>query len=480
MPRRPALVRPIALTLLGLLVLGGVAVAIVLVGLPGLQALHQPASGAERGAPPVDKGVNLVKDQADVIQVERDVISRLGIKAGAVDKARPRKLELSGSLALDPQTLARVRARFGGEIVEITQVPDEAASRAKGQTVLRPLRPGDRVGANDRLAIIYSKELGEKKSELVDAVSQLRLDEKSLKGLQDLLRKGDTSPQRVREQERQVETDRVAVDRAERTLRLVYGLEQKEINRIKDEVAELRDPEARRRREQDADWARADVKSRQGGVIVEKNVVVGDIVDTTLDLFKVADVDRLAVWAHAYEEDLPALQDYEQKLKEQGKQVPWSVRLKANPNAPPVDGHIQQIKYIVDPAQHTVLVEGVVPNSDGRLRAGQSISATVELPAAEGEVAIPIGALVEDGKDSIAFVLLNPDAGPKEPLRYQMRRLVVTRRGHDFAQVRSEPGPEEKKRGLRGLDLGQQVVVSGALELKAALEDLQPAAKPPK
>jgi cobalt-zinc-cadmium efflux system membrane fusion protein len=315
--------------------------------------------------------------------------------------------------------------------------------------------------------VLYSKDLGEKKSELVDAISQLNLDKKSLKNLQELLRNGGTSPQRVLEQERQVETSRVAVERAERTLRLVYRLEQKELDIVKAEAERLRDPEARRQLEKDKDWARADVVTRQGGVIVEKNVVAGDIVDTTIDLFKIADTDHLAVFAHAYEEDLQPLQDYEALLKKNGKQVPWTVRLKAQRDSKGLEGRITQIGMVVDPAMHTVLIMGMVPNPDGRMRAGQFITATVALPAADDEVAIPIGALVEDGRESIVFVRVNQD----EPPRYQIRRVVVTRRGQEFAQVRSELTSAELDKGLKPLDLKQRVVTSGALELKAALED---------
>jgi cobalt-zinc-cadmium efflux system membrane fusion protein len=120
-----------------------------------------------------------------------------------------------------------------------------------------------------------------------------------------------------------------------------------------------------------------------------------------------------------------------------------------------------QIGQIVDPTQHTALVMGTIPNPAGELRAGQFIKATVLLPPAGDAVSIPIGALVEDGKESIVFV--QPD--PKEN-RFVMRHVSVTRRGLDEAEVRA---------GV--LREGERVVRSGSLELKAALEDLQAAAK---
>ena len=50
-----------------------------------------------------------------------------------------------------------------------------------------------------------------------------------------------------------------------------------------------------------------EVRSPLDGVILEKNIALGDLVDTNLDLFKIADLSRLRVMAHAYEEDLPLL-----------------------------------------------------------------------------------------------------------------------------------------------------------------------------
>jgi cobalt-zinc-cadmium efflux system membrane fusion protein len=50
-----------------------------------------------------------------------------------------------------------------------------------------------------------------------------------------------------------------------------------------------------------------DVVAPLDGVIIERNVALGELVDTTSDLFKVADLSRLGVLAHAYEEDLPTL-----------------------------------------------------------------------------------------------------------------------------------------------------------------------------
>jgi cobalt-zinc-cadmium efflux system membrane fusion protein len=192
-------------------------------------------------------------------------------------------------------------------------------------------------------------------------------------------------------------------------------------------------------------------------------------------------MDVLTVWAHAYEEDLPALR----ALPEDQKR--WTVRITSDPTAPPVTGTIDKIGYIVDPTQHTALVTGRIENPGDQLRAGQFITATVELPPPAQVVAVPIGALVEDGDQSIVFVRTDPNRD-----EYQMRQVQVVQRRREVAYVRwmrpdwvllsawVPPGaPLNRAAGtLSDLPLVEPevtVITSGALLLKSALDDLQSA-----
>ena len=52
-------------------------------------------------------------------------------------------------------------------------------------------------------------------------------------------------------------------------------------------------------------------------------------------------------------------------------------------------GEFDQIGRIIDPNQHTALVMGWVDNAQGQLRVGQFITATIDLPTGQHEVAVP-------------------------------------------------------------------------------------------
>jgi cobalt-zinc-cadmium efflux system membrane fusion protein len=430
-------------------------------------------------APPVVQLVQaeLVDGRHDTIRLPADVVSRLGVKTQAAKPASDRRpLELSGSLAFDSNRLARVHSRFAGEVVELGRVADTNSPFATAGATHHHVRYGDRVDRDQLLAIVWSKDLGEKKSELVDTLSQLRLDQETLTRLEELARSGATSEANVRQARRNYEADLTAVARAERTLR-VWRLPDAEIDAVKEEADRIRQRKGQRDKDKERDWARVEVRAPFAGVVVEKNLNIGDIVDTSQDLFRIADVSHLAVWAHAYEENLPAL------LALSPQERCWEVRLEADPGAPSIRGTIEDIGYVVDPNQHTALVFGHVENKptdeknngDGPLRTGQFVTATIRLPPPSGVVAVPATALVEDGHDSIVFVQEDPARS-----EYTMRRVAVDTRLTNTILVRSRLTAHENDLILKPLRAEEKVVVQGAVELKAALEDMQSASRPAK
>jgi cobalt-zinc-cadmium efflux system membrane fusion protein len=458
-----------------LVVLGIAAAAWPHVGLPPVKDWSlkdwwkKPAPGSSSADAPHESSAELVPGKPDTLRLPPEVVKRLGVQTAKARRAtETRPLELSGSLVLDPSHLARVHSRFPGEVVEIADAAGTSESSSPLKTVSRPLRYGDHVAKGQLLAVVWNTDLGNKKSDLVDAISQLRVDEQWLTAQTKVYNEGAASEATWRQAKRNVETDLNRVAAAERTLR-VWRVPEEEIQAVKQEAARIVQRQGKRDPEKEKAWARVEVRAPFDGVIVEKNVAFGDIVDTSSDLFKVANLARLTVWAHVFEEDLPALQNL---TPEQRK---WKVRLQAEPTAPPLVGTIDVIGYVIDPNQHTAVVMGQVDNPEGRLRSGQFITAIVDLPPSPGEVALPTPALVEDGVTSVVFV--QPDLD--KPV-FTQQQVAVARRGREVIHLRSHLRPEEEKKGIKALPPGTPIVTAGAVELKAALEDLQATAKQPK
>ncbi len=301
----------------------------------------------------------------------------------------------------------------------------------------------------------------------MDALVQLELDRKRLALRQKLYDDGNLPLDTLNQTKRDVMADQSAADRAERTLR-IWNVPDGEIKAVKEEAKEVGLRGASRDKEKEQLWARSQMIAPRDGTIVERNVGIGEYVaDNTTNLFTIADVSRMLVLAHPPEDQLPAL------LARLNLSRDWTLRMVG---LPPLEARIEEVSFILDPNQHTAVVKGYINNPDRILRAGQFVSASVALPPPDGVVEVPLTALAEDGRQS--FVFIQPDLNQWV---YTLRRVLVANRFESTAFVRSrlttdqeKITPQEAEQGLllpQPLRPGDRVLISGVLELRAALED---------
>lgn len=469
---------------LALLAAGSVA-AIMYLGLPSIQDLLNPKPAAvEPEKPPLAR---LAPHNNQAILLPEDVAKKLGIETVTAQKATStRPLAFDGYLGYDPNQTVTINTLFTGQIEKLIDYPDPAASLS-GETVERPVQFKDTVKKNQVLAVLYSKDLGEKKSELVNAWSQYNLDQKYYEEFEQLYKRGLTSEANVLQYRAAVQQDLNAVDKARRTL-AVWQVSEEDMEALQQEAERLLKMNVSERaqfkeQKKASNWAKVEIKAPFEGIVVEKNIAPGQIVDPTKDLYKIARPDHMVVYAHAYEDALPAL------LQLRPEDRRWKVRVNADPNLDLPEGRITTIGS-VDPNQHTVPLMGTVPNPlDARgerpLISGQFVTATLQIPAGPQEVAIPTAALIEGSGDSV--VLIQPD--PHVPL-YELRRVNVLRRTRDVVVLRwmdpssavhllgapagglaADPARSASFRGQ--VNPGQRVVTNGSLLLLSELMDLQ-------
>ncbi len=456
--------------------LGALACVLIVMLLPAL-GLPGPLDWFNKTPPPV---ASASEDNADTalpvngdpngVELGKEVKEQLAIQvAKAESPTLGRQLVLSGSLNFDPDLLAQVHPRFSGEVIEIGPYIPPGTTRPSD----RALSFGDPVREGQLLAVIWSKDLGEKKNDLIEGLAKLWTDQKSLKALEDLYREGAGAEANVRLQKGVVAADFSAVDRARNALR-IWRLTDKEIQEVEDnakavynERTKALDAKGEKTTPSGGDWtqwARTEVRANFSGTIVERNVAkTGELVDVTATLFKIADLRKLLALAYAYEEDLPDLLRLPQP-------IPWQVRAATNaPEGVLTSSGVNLIGPSIDPNQHTALLMGHVdnPGPDYPLRAGQFITATISLPAPDNVVAIPSSAVVETGAESIVFV--QPDR--TKPI-YSMRRVAVTKRYPTEINVLSKLLREDGA-DYSPLHPGEWVVTEGAILLKATLDDVQ-------
>lgn len=478
--------------ILALLALGGFLLHILGVPIPGI---HQENRIEEIPLKTEPSGVKLLKnaDQSISLVVPDEVADALGIRRKGLEmvsdarvSTEKRPLVMSGSTALDPVRLWRVRIRFpSAQVIEFGKVKVvNPNSASPGTEETRELRPDDRVKKGDLLMVLHSVDVGQKKNDLIDSRVQLKLD-------QEILDRALTSaavPEVfVLNARRNVETDRNSMVRAENTLR-VWGIPDEDIKAAHDEADRIgREGWQNRNRDVgiNSPWARVKMLAPEAGVIVERGVSLHEtIVDNTINLMQIAQVDKLLVVANAFEEEINSV------LKLPLPERKWAVRTinqsnqSLEPGNPPANGDqealtgdIEDIGYLIDVNQRSAVLKGHIDNRGDKLRAGQYVTATILVPPPDQVVTIPIQAVVEDERGQTLVFVQKKDAPQRT---YTLRRIQIVQRFNTMAYVSSKTleqkplTPEEISLGIlpvTGLQVGDRLLTTGVLELKKELED---------
>jgi RND family efflux transporter MFP subunit len=133
------------------------------------------------------------------------------------------------------------------------------------------------------------------------------------------------------------------------------------------------------------------VTAPRDGVVVEKNVAVGQNVDPAAGtVLAIADLSDVWIVADVFEDEAAGLAP--------GVKAQVTVG-----SAGPLDGAVEQVSAIVDPDRHTVPVRVRLSNRDGKLRPNGYAEVAFLDPAA-ASATLPTAAVMSDGARSYAYV----------------------------------------------------------------------------
>lgn len=336
------------------------------------------------------------------------------------------ELEAEGGISIDP----RIRQNMGIQTTAVTKGP-----------LIKEIRTYGHVDYDERrLAIINTKIEGWVERLYVDFTGQ------RVRRGQPLL--AIYSPKLISTQQelllahRQVQAtgsrrDRVLLQAAEKRL-AYWDVSQKQIDQIEKSGEIMR---------------RLTIYAPMSGVVVHKNVVEGMHVESGSDLFKVADLSRVWIYAHLYEMDVPFVKV--------GQKV--VVHLPYTPGSE-VEGRVDYIFPWLDKKTRDVKARLVFNNKDGLLKPEMYASVTIQADLKEQALLVDDAAVLRSGLRNVVFV--DKGGGTFEPREIELGRQV-----EGSIEVRS------------GLEAGEEVVVNGQFmldsesRLKESLQKFEAAAK---
>lgn len=342
--------------------------------------------------------VTLSEAAYQTARIAMDVATRHGSTGGA------EPLVVPGQVEFDPRRVALISPRVAGRIERLMVVE------------------GDRVGAGQTVALLYSPLYVTAQSDLGQAAKRASV----LAGTADA--QGATA----------------LVDAARRRLRAL-GASQPEIARLETGG-------------EPSDYA--PIAAPFAGRIMEAHTLTGAAVDAGQEIFKLADLSVVDVVAEVPERSLP--------LVVVGQRA--TIGIAAYPSLR-FEGRVERLRGELNPETRTVRAVIHVPNPSGRLRPG--MFATVELqvaasavaretgeaaPSIAGLISIPENAVVSEGERRFVFV----EVGQRT---FERREVEIA----SLAPPGSATPVGNRVVVRRGLNAGDRVVVEGAFILKSEL-----------
>jgi len=310
-----------------------------------------------------------------------ETADKAGIDIDLVDRGRiVETVPAAGEIRYDPTLVTRLASRAAGTVWRVHK------------------NLGDPVREGDLLALIDAAAVGQTKAELLQAAAQLNLQVQTVRRLSDL---GDAvAGSRLLEAEAARAESEAAVRKAVQILAnlglplTLDDVQGKSGSEIALQLHTLGLPPM------DADQLDTErttanllpVLSPRDGIVVARDVVAGEVVDTTKMLFTV--VDNRQMWVLL---DLP-LEDAQ--FVEVGQQVIF------RPDGSPREhaGRISWISSHVDSQTRTVKVRAELPNHDGDLRDEGFGAGRIVLREEEDAIVVPNDAIHWEGCCYVAFV----------------------------------------------------------------------------
>lgn len=341
----------------------------------------------------------------DDVHLDLAALRSRGVEVGAAGPGRlQQSLELTGEVVLNADALGHVMPRITGEVVAVHA------------------GLGDQVRQGQTLVVLRSRELASAMASWRAARSRVAIAQVRADREQQLFERGISPQIDALNAAHDLETTRIDADLALQQL-MALGLSRQRAEQLPDRPGAGEDQLA--------------IAAPMRGVVLERHVSVGEIVDPGRDLFLIADLESVWVQLNVPASDLRNVSPGQRvDLRDQsGRQA---------------SGTISVISPMTDGASRSAIARVILPNPERHWQPGQFVTAQVSGEGQEVALWLPVTALQTKGNQVQVYV--TDSAGG-----VVLRDVTLGRRDAKGAEV------------LSGLTAGEQVVLHGVYLVKAEI-----------
>lgn len=394
----------------------------IISGCSSNQTTPPPASETEKQAPAAP----------DILQLSPEAVRNLSLENLTVmARTVSGHLESIGQVRADENRVFHINSPVSGRILE--------------DRVLI----GDKVAQGQQLALVRNLEVAKIHAEFIHEYHQNQLDVKQSKIKLEVAKNN-------MEREKNLYKDGISSQKeylqAEADAKMAQseleGLEEHAIHIKSEAKAQLSIYGIRLWDEQlERIQTSSPVTAPRSGVVMKKEITVGDQVTPDQTLFEVVDLSRVWLDITLYPKDLELVRQ-DQRLSFQVDALPRHI----------FSGKIDYLQPAAESSSQTFIARGFLENPQGLLRPGMLGSVRIDTGNPESKAFLPENAIQSLGDENFVFRVLGPG-------RFQKQSVSLGEK----TEVRTSQGLIKGYLVQSGVLPGEQVVGNGSFNLKAEL-----------
>jgi cobalt-zinc-cadmium efflux system membrane fusion protein len=386
-------------------------------------------------------------DDKHLVHIPKDAEREAGL---SVEEAQDRKLDIcvdvTGEVLANANTTTHVTTPVTGRITQIL------------------VRIGDHICEGKPLLIVRSTDLEQAESDMLQneqqvrsdlkqalvqidcdtatAEAQVKLSEKIYQRLKNLVEEKIASQADFQAAQTQFVKDQIAVDSLKRKREATISLSKEKMKLVTEPAkTKLRllgvsDEEINEVVKTQVVDPMVPVLSPEDGIIVERLVNVGELIDPTKPLFTIGDFHSVWLKADVFEKDIPKV-SLGQPIELQVDSFPDRI----------FEGKLDYVANQVDPDTRTLAVRAEVANPQNLLKP-KMFGRMKILVGQHNALAVPITAVQDARTEKVVYVPAGPDT-------FEERKVKLGAESGQYVEV------------VSGLKPGERVVTNGSFDLRA-------------